>query len=91
MEVKLTDAGRKHFQKSGDVNYVTVSIDRAVAMMKSGLAAKDETFITLYERNNPEPKPVEQKAEPTLEPEIESDRPEKRGRKKKKEKRYEAI
>ena len=68
MEVKLTDMGRTHLQKSGDVDYVTVSIDRAFHMMMVGLAVPDQSFMSLYAANNPKPKAI---------PEIEPERPKK--------------
>jgi len=63
MLVKLTESGLSLFGVGGDQALKNVHNDRAYHLMSNGHANKDSGFMSLYERNNPEPKKVEAKKE----------------------------
>jgi len=51
MEVRLTDSGKKLFDKTENV--INVSTKRAFVLMENGYALKDKVFFRLHAGNNP--------------------------------------
>ncbi len=62
MQVKLTESGLKALQRGGDLAVIEVSSDRAYHLMAQGYANKDNRFMSMYARNNPEAAAVKSKA-----------------------------
>ena len=52
MQVKLTEKGRKSLGLSADKRVVSVSDDRAFAMMLAGMANEDYQWMKAYKANN---------------------------------------
>lgn len=88
MQVKLTDKGRESLGLSADKRVVSVSDDRAFAMMQAGMANQDNTWMTMYKANNPKAekavKPAPEKAEAKAQERADKKPPEKRAEKKEK-------
>lgn len=73
MQVRLTEAGRKLFDKPFSV--INVSTARAFALMNGGNAAKDKNFMEIYSRNNPKKTVASKKTvveRPKVKPKIET-------------------
>lgn len=60
MQVRLTEAGQKLFDKASAI--INVSTERAFALMNGGNAAKDKKFMEAYSRNNPAKAVLREKA-----------------------------
>ena len=64
MIVRLTPEGREKFNVAADVKTVSVSVNRAFAMMDAGMAVKERRFMAMYAQKNGLIKPIQEDAEP---------------------------